>query len=286
MLSRHNLLKPAHGQPIVTPNQDIVWGCYYLTTVKEPAAIKYFSSVNEAFLAKDRGLIGIQDKIKILFKKSPKSQEELLETTLGAILFNSILPPDYQFINYRVGKKELGRILGDILRQFGPETTVDLLDNLKVLGFKYLTNSAQSLGMDDLKNVAGREELVAKGNQELDSIEQQYQMGLLTDDERHEKIVEMWLGINNEILSRVKGTLEEGNSVLSMIDSGARGSWGQLSQMIGMKGPVVNPAYEVIELWSKVISKKGLMSWNSSFPLMAPAGLTDTAQNFLGRLFD
>jgi len=278
MLSRHNLLKPAHGQPIVTPNQDIVWGCYYLTTVKEPAAIKYFSSVNEAFLAKDRGLIGIQDKIKILFKKSPKSQEELLETTLGAILFNSILPPDYQFINYRVGKKELGRILGDILRQFGPETTVDLLDNLKVLGFKYLTNSAQSLGMDDLKNVAGREELVAKGNQELDSIEQQYQIGLLTDDERHEKIVEMWLGINNEILSRVKGALEEGNSVLSMIDSGARGSWGQLSQMIGMKGPVVNPAYEVIELPVKGNFKKGfdvLEFFISTHG--ARKGLTDTA---------
>lgn len=278
MLSRHNLLKPAHGQPIVTPNQDIVWGCYYLTTVNEKSKIKYFSSVNEAFLAKDRGLIGIQDKIKILFKKSKRSKEELLETTLGTILFNSVLPGDYEFINYRVGKKELGKILGDILRQFGGETTVELLDELKLLGFKYLTNSAQSLGMDDLKDVAGRENLIDKGNHDLDSIEQQYQMGLLTDDERHEKIVEMWLGINNEILGKVKDTLQEGNSVLSMIDSGARGSWGQLSQMIGMKGPVVNPAYEVIELPVKGNFKKGfdvLEFFISTHG--ARKGLTDTA---------
>ncbi len=280
MLSRHNLLKPAHGQPIVTPNQDIVWGCYYLTTVKEPKNLRSFSSVNEALLAKDRGIISIQDKIKILYskKKSKKAKPELMETTLGMIVFNSVLPEEYDFINYRVGKKELGKILGDILYKFGPETTVDILDNLKVIGFKHLTGSAQSLGMDDLKEVEGREDLIDAGNKDLNSIEQQYQMGLLTDDERHEKIVEMWLGVNNKILGRVKNTLQEGNSVLSMIDSGARGSWGQLNQMIGMKGPVVNPAYEVIELPVKGNFKKGFNVLEFFISTHGTRkGLTDTA---------
>ncbi len=250
MLSTHNLLKPAHGQPVVTPKQDIVWGCYYLTTMVDNEKPRAFSSLNEAMLAQNKGIITFRDKIRVRFAKKVKKGETapLLETTLGRILFNQVFPEELAFINDQINTKKLGKILQEILYHFGNEATVKVLDALKDLGFKYLTTSAQSLGMDDLPELTGRQELIDQGDVNLDQIEQQYQMGLLTEDERHEKIVEMWLEVNNKILNKTKGFLKPGNSVFGMVDSGARGSWGQLNQVIGMKGPVVNPKGEVIEL--------------------------------------
>jgi len=284
MLASHNLLKPAHGQPILTPSQDIVWGCYYLTTMTEPEAgqpLHCFGSLNEALIAKDKGLVNFQTRAKIAFDHNggtKKSKRVMMETTLGRILFNQILPAEYEFVNDQVGKKGLGKILQNVLYQFGPEETVRVLDDMKNLGFKYLTYSGQSLGMDDLVDLEGRVELIAEGNKNLDVIEGQYQMGLLTDDERHEKIVEMWLGINNQILGKVKNSLKPGNSIFSMIDSGARGSWGQLNQMVGMKGPVVNPSYEVIELPVKANFKNGFNVLEFFISTHgARKGLTDTA---------
>ncbi|MFA5020979.1 MAG: DNA-directed RNA polymerase subunit beta' [Patescibacteria group bacterium] len=280
MLASHNLLKPANGQPIVTPNQDIVWGCYYLTTMDENRPARFVSSVDEAIMARDKGLITLQSKIKIFYAKSTgkKAKKVLLETSLGRIFFNDIMPEEFDFINKRCGKKDLSKILADILYNFGPEETALVLDRMKNAGFKYLTLSAQSLGMADLVDVEGRAELIVKGNGEVDKIDSQYMMGLLTEDERHEKIVENWLRINTQILDLVKHCMTEGNSILSMIDSGARGSWGQLSQMIGMKGPVVNPNYEVIELPVKSNFKNGfnvLEFFISSHG--ARKGLSDTA---------
>lgn len=278
MLSSKNLLKPANGQPIATPQQDIVWGCYYLTTQNDGDKTLAYSSVGEAILAYDHKIITLQDKIKILFSKKPEDKEKIFETSLGRVLFNQILPPDYRFVNERVSKKQLGKILQDILYEFGPEETVRTLDRLKNLGFKYLTYSAQSLGMDDLAEVPERQELIAAGNQEVDNIDGQYQMGLLTADERHEKIIELWLKVNTQILEKVKKVLKEGNSILAMIDSQARGSWGQLGQMIGMKGPVVNPAYEVIELPVKGNFKDGFNVLEFFISTHgARKGLTDTA---------
>ncbi|MFA6421882.1 MAG: DNA-directed RNA polymerase subunit beta' [Candidatus Buchananbacteria bacterium] len=279
MLSSKNLLKPAHGQPVVTPQQDIIWGCYYVTTLHEDKPVKVYSSINEALLANEKGLITLQDKIKVKYDHAQaKGSGAIIETGLGRILFNDALPVSFRFINERVGKKLLGKVLQEILYQLGTEETVATLDRIKRLGFKYLTYSAQSFGMDDLKSVEGREELIAEGNKQLDLIEQQYQMGLLTDDERHEKIVELWLGVNNKILNKVKGSLLEGNPILAMIDSQARGSWGQLSQMIGMKGPVVSPSYDVIELPVKGNFKKGFEVLEFFISTHgARKGLTDTA---------
>ncbi len=280
MLSSKNLLKPSDGRPIVTPNQDIVLGCYYLTTIKENDKPKIYSSFNEALLAQEKGIITLHDQIKVMMpKKGLKVKKlEIQDATIGRILFNSILPNELEFINDRITKKYLSKLLGQILYKFGPEVTVTTLDSLKELGFKYLTVSAQSIGMDDLGEIPDREKMIEEGNVKLDEIEQQYQMGLLTEDERHDKIVELWLKVNNNILSKVQGILKEGNSIRAMIDSGARGTWGQLNQMIGMKGPVVNPSYEVIELPVKSNFKKGfdvLEFFISTHG--ARKGLTDTA---------
>ncbi|MEK7167485.1 MAG: DNA-directed RNA polymerase subunit beta', partial [Patescibacteria group bacterium] len=288
MLSTKNLLKPAHGQPVVTPNQDIVWGCYYLTALKEMENHRNFSSFNEALMAKERGIITLQDQIKIKFSKKAeagkgkkgkkKDDSETILTSLGRILFNLVMPVDFRFVNDHINKGKLGKILGEILYNFGNEETVRVLDDLKKMGFTYLTQSGQSLGMGDLAEVPEREELIKVGDQELDRVESQYQMGLLTEDERHEKIIELWLNVNNKVLEKAKTALDKNSSIFSMIDSGARGSWGQLSQMIGMKGPVVNPAYEVIELPVKGNFKKGFNVLEFFISTHgARKGLTDTA---------
>ncbi|MEI6627189.1 MAG: DNA-directed RNA polymerase subunit beta', partial [bacterium] len=276
MLASHNLLKPAHGKPVVTPAQDVVWSSFYMTSVTKESKVKFFADINEATMAYDRHLITFQDKIKLMYSKH--GEPKLVETTLGRVLFNDLFPIDFPMINQVVGKKELGKLLGDILYTYGEKTTVEVLDKVKDFGFKYLTMSAQSFGMSDLRESSERKGMIAEGDKKLDLIEQQYQMGLLTEGERHKKIVEMWLDVNNKILATTKGCLPEGNSVRNMIDSGARGSWGQLNQMIGMKGPVVNPSGDVIELPVKGNFKEGfdvLEFFISTHG--ARKGLTDTA---------
>lgn len=279
MLSTNNLLKPAHGQPVVTPAQDIVWGSYYLTLLEDKEKPKAFSSINEALLAYDQKQITLQEKIKIKYSKDLKKKVlPVVETTLGRIIFNGILPESFDFVNELVGKKKLSKILQDVLYIFGREKTVELLDSLKDLGFKHLTRSAQSLGMDDLPTLHDKPGLIAEGDKQLDEIESQYQMGLLTEDERRSKIVAMWLEINNRILALTKGCLPDGNSVKGMIDSGARGSWGQLNQMIGMKGTVVNTANEAMELPVKGNFKEGFSVLEFFISTHgARKGLTDTA---------
>ncbi len=280
ILSSNNLLKPAHGKPVVTPNQDIVWGCYYLTGLKENPEPKIFGSLNEALLAWEKNILTFQDEIKIRYFKGKKTPKDvpIIKTTLGRILFNSVLPREYPFVNQQVSDKTLAKILSEILYRFGNQETIKTLDELKSQSFRYLTYSAQSLSIDDLKEVPERQELIDQGDRRLDEIENQYQNGLLTEEERHEKIIELWLSVNNKILEKVKKTLSKDNPIFSMIDSGARGSWGQLSQMIGMKGSVVNPTYEVIELPVKGNFKKGfdvLEFFISTHG--ARKGLTDTA---------
>jgi DNA-directed RNA polymerase subunit beta' len=278
MLSSHNLLKPAHGRPIVTPSQDIVWGCYYLTSIKKNETPKIFSSVNEAQMALDNETITLQDEIKVRYSKKAKGAKKTVDTTLGRIIFSSILPEDFEFVNDVVGKKVLGNLLHDLLRQYGPKRMVVILDDLKDLGFKYLTRSAQSLGMGDLADLPNRDGIIADGDKKLEEIEGQYQIGLLTDEERQKKIVQMWLNVNELVLAETKGALPADNPIYSMIDSGARGAWGQLNQMIGMKGTVVNPSNEAMELPVKGNFKSGfdvLEYFISTHG--ARKGLTDTA---------
>ena len=277
MLSTNNLLKPAHGRPIVTPIQDIVWGCYYLTNITEIEKPRHFSSYNEAMLAHEKGLITLRDKIRVRYGKGHK-KEGLLETSLGRILFNAVLPDEFEFVNDKVNQKKMSKILQDILYTFGREKTVEILDKLKDLGFRYLTHSAQSLGMDDLAQLPDLEKMINEGDKNLDLIEQQYQMGLLTEEERHTKIIQMWLDVNNKILAKTKTVMNKDNPIFAMIDSGARGSWGQLNQMIGMKGPVVNPSNEVIELPVKGNFKDGFNILEFFISTHgARKGLTDTA---------
>jgi len=265
MLASKNILKPATGDPVAKPTKDMVWGCYYMTLIKpSDAKPRIFSSPTEAILGYNLSLIKIQDKILVrpdewLKKKLGKIAPEnnLLETSVGRIFFNQILPSDYYFCNKVIGSKDIRQIISDCMEQYSVERVVQLLDDIKALGLKYLTRSGYSWGMDDVPKIGQRKEIIKQGETEVQEVEDQYDSGLLTDSERHIKIIEIWMGVKDKIVEASRNTLDPNGPIYTMVESGARGSWSQLIQIIGMKGLVTNPAGEIIELPVKGNFKEG-----------------------------
>jgi DNA-directed RNA polymerase subunit beta' len=257
MLSTNNLLKPANGNPINSPDQDIVLGCYYLTTLSEEATHKIFSSPEEAIIAYNEGIIGLQTRIKVRMKDRTTDRIGLVETSVGRIFFINVLPEKVEFPNRVMDSKGLNSLVRLSLEYHGRERTVQFLDEMKRLGYRYATLSGFSWGMGDLPEIPQKRELVNLGQDQVQEIQNQYEEGLLTDNERHSKIVEIWTDIKDQIAKLCISTLNKRGSVFAMIDSGARGSPAQLTQMMGMRGLMTNPAGEIIELPVKGNFKEG-----------------------------
>ncbi|MEK7554520.1 MAG: DNA-directed RNA polymerase subunit beta' [Patescibacteria group bacterium] len=275
MLSSLNLLKPATGDPIVTPTQDMVLGCYFLTKAKDDAlgTGKIFSSRVEAYMALENDIIAINATMKL------KTLDEELDTTIGRLIFNTTLPEDFDFVNHVVTKKDLSRIIGEIINRYGIERSKYHLDAIKRVGFEYATYSGVSWGMDDLVIPSEKKGIIKAAEAEEVVVRNQFEEGLLTDEERRERIIEIWKKANDHLGKKiVPQTLPSHSSVYTIIDSGARGSWSQPAQMMGMKGLVQNPQGETIELPVKSSFKEGFgvleyfISTHGS-----RKGLTDTA---------
>lgn len=269
MLATKNLLKPATGDPIVNPTQDIVLGCYFATTASADDAgpKKIFASAEEATLAYDFGAITVQELIRVRIDKkkllgymaqSPAEAREIIETTAGRLLFNRTLPEDFPYVNQQVKNRDLADIVARIIKHYGIAQTPPILDNIKRFGFEYATKSGISWGMDDLIIPQEKRELVARAEKDVAGILEQYQRGLLTEKERYDRIVEVWQGVVEVITKLVPQALPQFSPVFSMVDSKARGSWTQIRQMSGMKGLVVNPAGKIIELPVLSSYKEGL----------------------------
>ncbi len=256
MLSSKNLLKPATGEPVTIPNQDIVWGGYYLTYVKAGAkVVKAFSDEDEAEKAFALGIVNIQDLIKV---RIAKLNNQIVETSVGRILFNKILPTEIAYINETLDKKGLKNIIAESFRRLPHDTTVKLLDDIKDLAFKYITTSGLSWGMEDIPKLSAKPSLIKEGEKKVEEIKEQYQNGLLTNRERYIKVIEVWNDIKNRISEQCKPLLDPQNSIAGIINSGARGSWAQMIQIMGIKGMVVNPAGDVMELPVKASFQEGL----------------------------
>jgi len=254
MLSTKNLLKPATGEPVTSPDQDIVWGCYYLTFInpRQDKPQKYFSSTGEAKLAYDLGIIRLHDRVAI------KIKGELTETTVGRVIFNEIIPEKMQFINEEMNTKKLRSLVAKILENYDQEFTAQFLDKIKGLGFETITTSGLSWGMNDVPKLKEKEEIIKKGEAKVKQIQQQYEKGLLTNKERYVKVVEVWTEIKSEITKKCQDLFDTSSSLYSIINSGARGSWAQMIQIMGIKGLVINPAGEIIELPVKANFQEGL----------------------------
>ncbi|MCK5084468.1 MAG: DNA-directed RNA polymerase subunit beta' [Candidatus Pacebacteria bacterium] len=311
MLSSKNLLKPATGEPIVVPSQDIVLGCYYMTKIvdeeKEKEKEKAFNSFEEAVISYKLGLINLRAKIKLRnnsWVKAEKSvsgarsgvsdrAEKFIETSVGRIIFNQSLPEELVFINKVMDSGALKNLIADALDVIGEEGTVRLIDKIKSLGFKYATKSGLSWGMDDVKIPDIKKELLKNGDGKIDEIRDQYEEGLLTENERRIKSIEVWNDIKSRIAQEIPNTIGEESPVAYMINSGARSNWAVITQMGGMKGLVVNPSGETIELPIKSSFKEGFnvleyfISTHGTRKGMADTALrTSTAGYLTRRLVD
>ncbi|MDD3285271.1 MAG: DNA-directed RNA polymerase subunit beta' [Patescibacteria group bacterium] len=257
MLSSHNLLKPATGDPIVAPAQDIVWGTYYITLEdptykdKKDQELKYFYNDDDAILAYDNSFVSLNEPV------ITKINGERLRTTVGRMIFNLILPEKLRYINEVVGKGKLKDLIRECLRLYTEEETVKFIDNLKNKSFSFITKSGLSWGFGDLPSLPEKDRLIAEANDKIDLIQEQYEDGLLTESERYAKVIEEWTNTKDQIADICKKGLVNILPVFSMIDSGARGSWAQPVQILGMKGLVTSPSGAIIELPVKGNFKEG-----------------------------
>jgi DNA-directed RNA polymerase subunit beta' len=263
MNASKNLLKPGTGEPVINPTQDMVLGCYWLTKINPngSGAGKIFASPNEALLAYDMGCIDIQAPIKVRATNNPKYHEfvgTIFETSAGRLLFNSVLPNDFLFINDEATKGVLSKIVRRLIARYGAGAVPPILDQIKTFGFTYATKSGISWGMDDIQVPATKPALIKIAEEEVRVIRDQYEQGLLTDNERYRKVVDVWMAVKRKVDEAVPLALDPLGSVHAMVSSAARGSWGQASQMAGMKGNVLNPVGKIIELPIISSYKEGL----------------------------
>ena len=278
MLSSKNLLNPADGSPIVFPSQDMVLGIYYLTHERpgEKGEGKYFSSADEVLLALDARSVTYNAICKV------EIDGEIVETTPGRIILNEELPEQLGFINHALGDKELKTLVADCYKNHGPYVSVQLLDKIKDLGFRYATVFGATIGMDDIVIPEEKKNMMEEANSEVLKIQNQYLQGHITQEERYNRVVEVWSKTNEDLTSQVMKTLKsdrEGfNPVYMMEVSNARGSRSQIRQLAGMRGLMAKPSGEIIELPIRSSFKEGLsiieffISTNG-----ARKGLADTA---------
>jgi len=254
MLVSLNLLKPATGTPIVTLYQDIVLGCYWLTDIWEtPEKEKFFGDFKEALLAYEFGQVGLKEKIKVRTEKN-----EFIETSVGRIIFNQVLPEGFPFQNQLIRIKDLEKIVAELIENYPQKIVEETLDKIKDLGFEYSTLSGITFGMDDLIVPKEKEKILAEAEKEEEKIEKSYQAGFLSAKEKSEEKIALWSKARGEIEKLVPKIFPKENPIFQMVNAGARGSWAQPIQMCGMKGLVINPLGEIIELPVKACYKEGL----------------------------
>ncbi len=275
MLSRHNLLKPSSGEPVVNPSKDIVLGCYFMTSIKpgSKGEGKIFESSDAAIMAHQVEAVDLRAGIKV------RINGEIIETSPGRLLFNEVLPEGMDFQNDPMTKSKLKKVMAEVFVRFGVNDTALLSDAVKDLGFKYATVSGISIGMDDLVVPQSRTDIIAEGEKKVVGFASQYNQGLITEDERYHKTIAAWKEVGEGVESALVETLASSESTLTLdIDSGARATMAQVNQMAGMLGLMLNPSGRTIELPIRSNYKDGLTVLEYFISTHgARKGLTDTA---------
>ena len=275
MLAANNLLKPSDGRPVAVPTQDMVLGSYYLTLEKdgEPGEGKAFTSVEEAMMAYNEGVIGLHAKIKVRKTKviDGETYSQLIETTMGRIIFNDPIPQDLGYVDrskpenmfkleveFLVGKKQLGQIIEKCIRMHGTATTAEVLNRIKAQGFKYSTRSAITVAVCDAVIPPQKKELMEEADQKIEKITKQYRRGLISNDERYQLVIKTWNETTDKVADALKNNLDKYNPIFMMADSGARGSMNQIRQLAGMRGLIANTSGKAIEIPIRANYREGL----------------------------
>ncbi|MBP7804924.1 MAG: DNA-directed RNA polymerase subunit beta' [Candidatus Pacebacteria bacterium] len=252
MASNKNLLKPQNGDPITSPRMDMVLGCYWMTKVgaKEVGEGMTFASPNQAITAYDFKAVSLRAKIKVLGTESAKYAQfnaQPFETTVGRLLFNSILPVDFPFLNEAITQKRMNVLVDEFIMHYGIDETPNVLDKIKTFGFTYSTKSGVTWGIENIRVPAGKPAVVAAGRAKELEVVNQYNEGLLSSEEKYRKVIEIWEGVKGEIEKMLPATLDVDSPASDMINSGARGSMSNLAQMAGMKGLIISPSGRTID---------------------------------------
>ena len=286
MASNKNLLKPQNGDPIVSVKLlDIALGCYWMTKSVdgEKGEGKYFASPNQAIMAYEFGEISFRSKIKVLGTEKEKYNQfggKPFETSVGRLLFNSILPADMPFLNEEMSQKRISALVDEFIYRYGIDATPAILDKIKNFGYKFITKAGITWGIDNVRVPEGKKAIIEKGRKMEEEVLSQYNDGLLSQDEKYRKIIEIWDGIKIEVEKLLPATLEKNGSVEDMLRSGARGSVSNLTQMAGMKGLIVNTAGRTIDFPIVPSYKEGLSPIEYFITTHgARKGLADTALN-------
>lgn len=286
MAANNNLLKPQNGEPIVSSKLlDITLGCYWMTKMVEGEKGEgaMFSSPNEAIAAYDHDMISFRTKIKVLANESKKYEAyngQPFETTVGRLLFNTILPSDFSFVNEEINQKKLSDIISNTIFSYGFQVTAETLDKIKGFGYKYATKSGTSWGMANVAVPAAKTEIVKNARKVEQLIVDQYNEGLISKNEKYQKTIEIWEKVKKEIEKLMPSTLKLNGSAYNMIMSGARGSMGQLTQMAGMKGLIINTQGRTIDFPVVPSYKEGLSPIEYFITTHGSRkGLADTALN-------
>lgn len=284
MSANKNILKPGSGAPVIATSHDIALGCYWLTKVVDGAKGegKYFPSPNAAILAHDYGELDLRARIHVMPVAGKQKYEvfngEIFETTVGRLLFNTVLPSDYPFVNESITKAVFGSIIRDSITVYGLDKLPGIVNRIKRFGFEYATKSGVTWSLDDVTVPADKETVINEAREKVQRIEGEYRDGLLSEDEKRRMIIEIWHGAKQDVEKLVADNMDPNGSANDMIKSGARGSIGNLTQMTGMKGLIQNTAGETIEMPIVSSMTEGLspveyfMSTHGS-----RKGLTDTA---------
>ena len=306
MLGANNIMKPQDGKPVISPSQDMVIGCHYLTiTAPNPEnEVRVFSSQDEAQMAYSQGQITLQTPIKVRVERSfgDFTEKRIIDCTLGLLIFNQFVPQDLGFkprnsmddmfaleIDHEVVKKDLSRIVDRCFHVHGVTVTAKVLDEIKRLGYTYATRGAVTVSIADIIVPPEKQELLSEADKEVATIDATYRRGLMTEAERYRAVVDVWGTTTNRLKGRVLEVLEKDNPIYMMTHSGARGSVGQVAQLAGMRGLMASPSGKTLELPIRANFREGLnvleffMSSHGSRKSLADTALRTADSGYLTR---
>ncbi len=250
MLSSHNVRSPADGGPLAVPSQDMVLGLYYITKAKsnQKGEGMRFASVEEVRQAYDQDRLALHAKIKL---RDPDGSGDMLNTTVGRVIFNETLPDGMDYVNEVLSTKNIRTVIAEVLKRTNFKETADFLDAIKDMGFRRSTTSGMTFSLSDIIVPEKKQELIEEANQEVEKAEQNYAMGFITDNERYNQVIDVWTKTNNRVSEVLFDALKEHkegfNPIFTMADSGARGSQEQIRQLGGMRGLMAKPQKNIGE---------------------------------------
>ena len=306
MLSTENLLSPSDGAPVVAPTQDMILGCYYLTmdaAVPIKGAKPTFETDSEALLAHEIGAIDTRDevddlpghrvrrlslhtpvriaRVEVWDAESEELVEQPVETTVGRLIFNQILPPRLRYTdrtNRPMSRVPLREVVAECYHLLGRNETAHLVDGIKAVGFRYATQGGMTIAVDDIKIPEGKTKLIEEADQRVEDIDQQFQRGLITDDERYDSVVKIWRSTTDTVSEQMMAALDPEGSVTMMTASGARGNKGNIGQLGGMRGLMADPSGRIIDVPVRSNFREGMTVLEYFISTHgARKGLADTA---------